>query len=58
VWLVLVLVHLIPDIYKWTTEFVVSIESLTWRRKVDLIPFTIKGLEQGWLAQCQFNVTG
>jgi len=20
--------------------------------------FTIKGLEQGWLAQCQFNMTG
>jgi len=20
--------------------------------------FTIKGLEQGWVAQCQFNVTG
>jgi len=22
------------------------------------LPFTIKDLEQGWLAQCQFNVTG
>jgi len=26
------------DIYKWTTEVVVSIESLTGRRKVDFIP--------------------
>jgi len=38
VWLVLVLVYLIPDICKWTTEVVVYIESLTGRRKVDLIP--------------------
>jgi len=22
------------------------------------LAFTIKGIEQGWLAQCQFNVTG
>jgi len=22
------------------------------------LAFTIKGLEQGWLAQCQFKVTG
>jgi len=22
------------------------------------LPFTIKGLEQGWLAKCQFKVTG
>jgi len=29
-----------------------------WHLLLTRLAFTIKGLEQGWLAQCQFNVTG
>jgi len=29
-----------------------------WHLLLPWLAFTIKGLEQGWLAQCQFNVTG
>jgi len=29
-----------------------------WHLLLPSLAFTIKGLEQGWLAQCQFNVTG
>jgi len=29
-----------------------------WHLLFTWLAFTIKGLDQGWLAQCQFNVTG
>jgi len=29
-----------------------------WHVLLPWLAFTIKGLEQGWLAQCQFKVTG
>jgi len=29
-----------------------------WHLLLSWLAFTILGLEQGWLAQCQFNVTG
>jgi len=36
-----------------------SIQRLTnWHLLLPWLAFTIKDLEQGWLAQCQFNVTG
>jgi len=29
-----------------------------WHLLLPWLAFTIKGLEQGWFAQCQFKVTG
>jgi len=63
---------LAASVAKWVTrEFAPSAEGRefeppvgssqrlkNWHLLLPWLAFTIKGLEQGWLAQCQFNVTG